>query len=160
MDRRWYKTMACSHYNGEKWVYEGSAKERHTTLREKVTASLGELRQVAFEGVQIFNQYAPSASHITLLVLEHPPHYELRGIMLLRYDSQVKLQRQDPYMVMSLHRCASFKQRTLAQSKFFAKEDDLGGVLWCSMNNGVWNEEQLVKCALKELVKHGVSPAA
>ncbi|MCY4380896.1 MAG: hypothetical protein OXC40_04945 [Proteobacteria bacterium] len=159
MDKKWYQTIASSEFDGEKWVL-GQDSPR-SSLDEKIQQAMIELRYTVFEAVQIFNHHSPSAAHITILMmegeLEQNSDYEergnIRGLMLLRYATKVRLVLEYPNLVMSLLETQSFRHQEIASTQLAAIEDELGRVVWSLPSGPIWDVEQLVKNAIKELVK-------
>lgn len=160
MDTSWYRTLAGSRYESSRWMLKSYEDEKTPQKQpagvagDKVVEAMHRLRLCAFEAVQIFNHYCASSDHITLLVLEDPPHFYQRGLMFLRYSSQIRLLREDPHLTMTLLQTRSYPQQPTAQSAFLIQEDELGHIIWRSPHGQLWDEEQLIKCVLKELVKH------
>ena len=164
MDKRWYRTLAGSRYEDSSWkIHDDLSRATEvmsppTPLQSRISEAMRDLRLCSFEAVQIFNHYCSSPDHITLLVLEDPPDFDLKGLMLLRYSTQIRLMRQDSYLSMTLLQTRAYPQEPVAETSFQIQEDELGHILWRSPHGQLWDEEQLVKCVLKELVKHaGIS---
>ena len=133
---------------------DGDQDDQHL----KMARALRELRLCAFEAVEIFNHYCPVPDQVTLLVHEEPPSYELRGLMLLRYSTQIRLVIHEASgLEMSLISLRGFDQNPLAKTLFILEDDELGHTIWRAHHGQLWDDEQLMKCVLKELVRHAKS---
>ena len=156
MDKRWYQAIAGSRFDGKRWVFDqqSALQIKSQSLITKLELSISQIRYTAFEAIEIFNYYCVNSSaHITLIVNQDPEDFSLKGLMLLRFSSRIKLYRDDPYLVMELNKNQSFQAQTLASVKFIPKEDEFGEILWQNPKGLILNNEQLVKCAIKELVR-------
>ena len=155
MDKRWYQVIAGSKYDGKKWIYHDQTvhKIKSQSLMEKIADSMSQLRYVAFEAVQIFNYYSPESAHITFIVNEDPINFNLQGVMMIRFNSFVKIIRNDPYILMQLGKNQSYQTEIIASVKFIPKEDEFTGILWQNQKGMILDDEQLIKCAIKELVR-------
>ena len=150
MDKKWYRNLASSEYTSRGWILH---QEAGFSEEQKLSFAMNELRSTAFEAVQIFNHHSSPESHITTLVMNNPDQSGVRGIMLLRYAFQLRMVREETVLLMTLWKTESYQHHRIAKTTLSFRQEDLGGIVWSTSKGQVWDVEQLVKHALKELVK-------
>lgn len=158
VSKDWYKVMARSHYDGMRWVWSHpeDQKDRSVDFSQKVSIALQKLRVASLEATEIFNHYSPAGAQITPLILAHPKCFDrVIGIKLLRYSLQLKMiLTKNMQLSLELANLGSFQPQYLAKSTLQPQEDDMGCVVWHTPHGQIWDEDQLLKSAMKLLVKH------
>ena len=154
MSHHWCRVLAESEYHHGKWLIQPTPE----TYQQKLYAAMDELSRTAADAIAVFNHHSSPEAYITLMTLDHTESGDLRGFVLFRFSTQIRLLYEGQYLTMTLIKTESYQPKQKAQVKLMVQPDDLNEITWLTPNGQLWDQHQLIKAALKELVKYSHPP--
>lgn len=148
MNHSWCQLLANSEYHHGKW----QLPHHQPTYEQQLDKALEQLYLAAKDAVAVFNHYSPPEAHITLMSGRATDAKQ--GFGLLRYATQIRLSYEAPHLLMSLIKTESYQPKQQAMVQLLSCLDDLHEITWHTPDGHIWDQGQLIKSMLKELVRY------
>ena len=150
MDHNWCRVLARSSFDGQQWI---CSDPQENSIQQKLKTTLTELHHKAAEAVAVFNCHSAPEAHITLMAERNGAGYE-DGFSLFRYSTQIRVVCDDMDLIMTLIKTESYQHNQKAQVVLKTETDELGEMIWRTPSHQIWDQSDLIKSALKQLVKY------